>query len=194
MWLGSEDETTYNSVVKDMRLPEKQLFGLPVTFDLPEVDGLKTGDKLLLKWKGEEVAVLEAASIWQPNKAPWPCLVAVSQPFLACFRSLRHPSGMENRAEHGRYVAYSRWWRRRSATAPLAWSIPPWPRWFRTSAAAPESTLEALESPTEARKTMFTPYRMPLYSLYSPPNIICIYIVESEVGRLMVSRQVLRGW
>ena len=92
MWLGSEDETTYNSVVKDMRLPEKQLFGLPVTFDLPEVDGLKTGDKLLLKWKGEEVAMLEAASIWQPNKAPWPCLVAVSQPFLACFRSLRHPS------------------------------------------------------------------------------------------------------
>eukprot|EP00913_Durusdinium_trenchii_P002764 g2556.t1 len=65
---NSEDETTYNSVVKDMRLPEKQLFGLPVTFDLPEVDGLKTGDNLLLKWKGEDVAVLEASSIWQPNK------------------------------------------------------------------------------------------------------------------------------
>ncbi|CAK9027268.1 unnamed protein product [Durusdinium trenchii] len=65
---GFMDETTYNSVVKDMRLPEKQLFGLPVTFDLPEVDGLKTGDNLLLKWKGEDVAVLEASSIWQPNK------------------------------------------------------------------------------------------------------------------------------
>ena len=51
-----------------MRLPEKQLFGLPVTFDLPQVDGLKTGDQLLLTWKGEEVAVLDAASIWQPNK------------------------------------------------------------------------------------------------------------------------------
>ncbi|OLP97867.1 Sulfate adenylyltransferase [Symbiodinium microadriaticum] len=42
-----------------MRLPEKQLFGLPVTFDLPEVDGIKQGDKLLLKWKGADVAVLE---------------------------------------------------------------------------------------------------------------------------------------
>ncbi|CAJ1367855.1 unnamed protein product [Effrenium voratum] len=65
---GFMDETTYDSVVKAMRLPEKQLFGLPVIFDMPQVDGLKTGDKLLLKWKGEDVAVLEASSIWEPNK------------------------------------------------------------------------------------------------------------------------------
>eukprot|EP00439_Symbiodinium_sp_Y106_P033720 s553_g4.t1 len=63
---GFMEETAYNSV--DMRLPEKQLFGLPVTFDLPEVDGIKQGDKLLLKWKGTNVAVLEASSIWKPNK------------------------------------------------------------------------------------------------------------------------------
>eukprot|EP00933_Yihiella_yeosuensis_P043616 TRINITY_DN384_c0_g1_i3.p1 TRINITY_DN384_c0_g1~~TRINITY_DN384_c0_g1_i3.p1 ORF type:complete len:683 (+),score=195.91 TRINITY_DN384_c0_g1_i3:61-2109(+) len=65
---GFMDETAYNSVVSQMRLPEKQLFGLPVTFDMPEVDGLKQGDKVLLKWAGEEVAVLEASSIYKPNK------------------------------------------------------------------------------------------------------------------------------
>jgi len=65
---GFMEETAYNSVVKDMRLPEKQLFGLPVTFDLSDVSGIKQGDKLLLKWKGEDVAVLEASSIYKPNK------------------------------------------------------------------------------------------------------------------------------
>jgi len=65
---GFMDETAYNSVVKDMRLPEKQLFGMPVTLDLPSVDGLKQGDKVLLKWAGEEVAVMEASSIYTPNK------------------------------------------------------------------------------------------------------------------------------
>merc|ERR1711988_1875614 len=65
---GFMDETAYNSVVKDMRLPEKQLFGLPVTFDMEDVSGLNQGDKLLLKWKGEDVAVLEASSIYRPNK------------------------------------------------------------------------------------------------------------------------------
>jgi sulfate adenylyltransferase len=39
---GFMDETAYNSVVTGMRLPEKQLFGLPVTFDLPSVDGLRS--------------------------------------------------------------------------------------------------------------------------------------------------------
>merc|ERR1719322_395996 len=65
---GFMDETAYNSVVSGMRLPEKQLFGMPVTFDLHDVSGLKEGDKLLLRWAGEDVAVLEASSIFKPNK------------------------------------------------------------------------------------------------------------------------------
>eukprot|EP00442_Polarella_glacialis_P058733 CAMPEP_0115122660 /NCGR_PEP_ID=MMETSP0227-20121206/46970_1 /TAXON_ID=89957 /ORGANISM="Polarella glacialis, Strain CCMP 1383" /LENGTH=684 /DNA_ID=CAMNT_0002524665 /DNA_START=66 /DNA_END=2120 /DNA_ORIENTATION=- len=64
---GFMDETAYKSVVKDMRLPEKQLFGLPVVLDMHEV-GVKTGDKVLLRWAGEDVAVLEASSIYKPNK------------------------------------------------------------------------------------------------------------------------------
>ncbi|OLP97866.1 Sulfate adenylyltransferase [Symbiodinium microadriaticum] len=97
------EETAYNSVVKDrptceedMRLPEKQLFGLPVTFDLPEVDGIKQGDKLLLKWKGTNVAVLEASSIWKPNK-----VVEAKE----CYgtSSLEHPTVASLVQEIGKY-------------------------------------------------------------------------------------------
>lgn len=98
---GFMDETTYNSVVKDMRLPEKQLFGLPVTLDLPEVDGIKTSDKLLLKWKGENVAVLEASSIWQPNK-----VVEAKE----CYgtTSLEHPTVASLVQEIGKYYVGGR--------------------------------------------------------------------------------------
>jgi len=93
---GFMEETAYNSVVKDMRLPEKQLFGLPVTLDLNEVDGLKTGDKLLLKWAGEEVAVLEASSIYEPNK-----VVEAKE----CYgtSSLEHPTVASMVQELGKY-------------------------------------------------------------------------------------------
>lgn len=65
---GFMEEEAYNAVVTGMRLPEKQLFGLPVTFDVNCIDGVKAGDKILLRWAGEDVAVLEASSIWKPNK------------------------------------------------------------------------------------------------------------------------------
>jgi sulfate adenylyltransferase len=65
---GFMKETEYNSVVKGMRLPEKQLFGLPVCFDVADTNGLREGDKILLRWGGEDVAVLEAESIYTPNK------------------------------------------------------------------------------------------------------------------------------
>ncbi|CAE8631220.1 unnamed protein product [Polarella glacialis] len=82
---GFMDEKQYNTVVKDMRLPEKQLFGLPVTLDLQTVDGLKVGDKVLLKYKGEDVGVLEASSIYKPNKVV---------EAMECYKtsSLEHPS------------------------------------------------------------------------------------------------------
>merc|ERR1711862_410198 len=47
---GFMDETAYNSVLTGMRLPEKQLFGLPVTFDIADVSDIKENDKLLLRW------------------------------------------------------------------------------------------------------------------------------------------------
>lgn len=37
---GFMDEAQYNAVVSSMRLPEKQLFGLPVTLDMNDVSGI----------------------------------------------------------------------------------------------------------------------------------------------------------
>jgi sulfate adenylyltransferase len=51
-----------------MRLPEKQLFGLPVTLDVPSSMGVKEGENILLKWDGKDVAVLEASSVYKPDK------------------------------------------------------------------------------------------------------------------------------
>jgi len=93
---GFMTETAYDAVVKGMRLPEKQLFGLPVTFDVPSTEGLKEGDKVLLRWAGEDVAVLEASSIFKPNK-----VVEAKE----CYgtSSLEHPSVYSIIAEQGEY-------------------------------------------------------------------------------------------
>merc|ERR1712190_582286 len=89
-------EDDYTSVVKEMRLPEKQLFGLPVTFDLGDVSGLNKGDKILLKWAGEDVAVLDAESIYTPDKV----LEAKE-----CYgtTSLEHPTVHSLISEQGKY-------------------------------------------------------------------------------------------
>jgi len=93
---GFMDQTTYNAVVTGMRLPEKQLFGLPVCLDLHSVEGIKEGDKVLLKWKGTDVAVMEASSIWQPNK-----VVEARE----CYgtSSLEHPSVFSLVAQQGKW-------------------------------------------------------------------------------------------
>jgi sulfate adenylyltransferase len=98
---GFMDETAYNAVVKDMRLPEKQLFGLPVTLDLHDVAGLKEGDKILLRWAGQDVAVLEASSMWKPNK-----VVEAKE----CYgtSSLEHPSVHSLIAEQGSFYVGGR--------------------------------------------------------------------------------------
>merc|ERR1712176_670059 len=91
---GFMTETEYDAVVKGMRLPEKQLFGLPVTFDVADASDLKEGDKVLLKFQGEDVAVLEASSIYQPNK-----VVEAKE----CYgtSSLEHPTVYSIIAEQG---------------------------------------------------------------------------------------------
>merc|ERR1712151_64337 len=98
---GFMDETTYKSVVSGMRLPEKQLFGMPVTFDVHDVSGLKEGDKLLLRWAGKDVAVLEASSIFKPNK-----VVEAKE----CYgtSSLEHPTVHSLIAEQGQYYVGGR--------------------------------------------------------------------------------------
>merc|ERR1719277_2772646 len=94
-------EPEYNSVVKDMRLPEKQLFGLPVTFDVHDASGIKQGDKVLLTYKGDNVAVLEASSIYKPNK-----VVEAKE----CYgtSSLEHPTVESLVAEQGSFYVGGR--------------------------------------------------------------------------------------
>ena len=58
----------YDHVLKDMRLPEQQLWALPVTLDVSESSNIKLGDKVKLTYKGEAVAVLEVTSRWSPDK------------------------------------------------------------------------------------------------------------------------------
>merc|ERR1712061_362906 len=98
---GFMDETTYNSVVSGMRLPEKQLFGMPVTFDVHDVSGLKEGDKLLLRWAGEDVAVMEASSIFKPNQV-------VEAKEVYGTSSLEHPTVHSLVAELGSYYVGGR--------------------------------------------------------------------------------------
>jgi len=94
---GFMTETAYDSVVKDMRLPEKQLFGLPVTFDIDlQKTPVQQGQKVLLKWQGEDVAVLEAESVFKPNK-----VVEAKQ----CYgtSSLEHPTVQSLVEEQGEW-------------------------------------------------------------------------------------------
>jgi sulfate adenylyltransferase len=91
---GFMTQAEYDAVVKGMRLPSGEIFGLPVIFDVASADGLKAGDKVLLKWEGEEVAVLEAESIYKPDK------VVQAQ---ECYgtTSLEHPTVFSIVAEEG---------------------------------------------------------------------------------------------
>jgi sulfate adenylyltransferase len=89
---GFMTETEYDAVVTGMRLPEKQLFGLPVTLDVSKSP--KQGESILLTWQGENVAVLEAESVYAPNK-----VVEAKE----CYgtSSLEHPTVYSLIAEQG---------------------------------------------------------------------------------------------
>jgi sulfate adenylyltransferase len=65
---GFMTQVEYDSVVKDMRLPEGQLFGLPVTLDTDDVD-VKVGDYVLLidETSGAR-GVIHVASKWVPDR------------------------------------------------------------------------------------------------------------------------------
>jgi sulfate adenylyltransferase len=70
------------------------LFGLPVVLDVN--DGSLQGKKVLLKYKGTAIAVLEAEEVWKPNKV---------KEAKASFgtTSVEHPSVQELFSELGKY-------------------------------------------------------------------------------------------
>ncbi len=68
---GFMGKDEYESVVKDMHLPDGTLWPIPITLDVPEVSAkdLKSGDRLALRdHEGLILAVLTVNDIWQPDK------------------------------------------------------------------------------------------------------------------------------
>jgi len=67
---GFLDEAAYASVVERARLPSGDLLGLPIVLDTDDrANVARVGAKVRLTFKGQDVAVLEVASAWRPNKA-----------------------------------------------------------------------------------------------------------------------------
>ena len=77
------------------RLPGGLLFGLPVVMDTSN-DSIKPGSKLMLTYKGQEVAVMDVDSRWQPNK-----VVEVQRCYGST--SLEHPAVSMVATERGRF-------------------------------------------------------------------------------------------
>merc|ERR1719265_1669190 len=63
---GFMKKADYDSVVTDMRTKDGNLFGLPVVLDVSE-PGLQ-GKKILLKYQGIEMAVMDVEEEWEPDK------------------------------------------------------------------------------------------------------------------------------
>ncbi|GBF95517.1 sulfate adenylyltransferase [Raphidocelis subcapitata] len=93
---GFMSEGVYDHVVKNMRLPGSNLlFGLPVVMDTDD-DSVKEGDKVLLTYKGQDLAVLEVDSKWVPNKA-------LEAKLCYGTSSLEHPGVQMIAMERGKY-------------------------------------------------------------------------------------------
>ncbi len=64
---GFMKQADYNSVVKSHRTASGHLFGLPIIMDTDQED-IKIGDKVLLTYKDQNLAVLEVEDKWEPDK------------------------------------------------------------------------------------------------------------------------------
>ncbi len=64
---GFMKKEDYQSVVANNRTSSGYLFGLPIVMDTDEED-IQTGDKVLLTYKGQNLAVLEVEEKWEPDK------------------------------------------------------------------------------------------------------------------------------
>ena len=64
---GFMHQEDYNAVVSGHRLAAGQLFGLPIVMDTDR-DDVVVGDKLLLTYKGQDLAVLDVEDKWEPDK------------------------------------------------------------------------------------------------------------------------------
>lgn len=101
-FLGRE---AYESVVRDARLPSDDAWGpglplgLPIVLDVREEDGVEVGDRVLLTYRGRDLAVVDVEETFRPDKAV---------EALGCYgtSSLEHPAVRMIACERGPvYVA-----------------------------------------------------------------------------------------
>ena len=64
---GFMHQGDYDAVVSGHRTPSGYLFGLPVVMDTDRED-IAVGDRVLLTFKGQDLAVLEVDDKWEPDK------------------------------------------------------------------------------------------------------------------------------
>ncbi len=64
---GFMHQGDYNAVVSGNRTPSGYLFGLPIVMDTDRED-IAVGDRVLLTFKGQDLAVLEVDDKWEPDK------------------------------------------------------------------------------------------------------------------------------
>ena len=92
---GFMSQAEFDHVVKHMRLPEQQLWAMPVALDTDDAQ-VKVGETVALTYGGRTVAVLEVSSVWQPDKA-------VEAHAVFGTASLEHPGVYNLAVERGRF-------------------------------------------------------------------------------------------
>jgi len=92
---GFMHQQDYEAVVQANRTTSGLLFGLPIVFDSDD-DTIVVGDRLLLTYRGQELAVLSVESIWEPDKA---------KEAQGCYgtTSIEHPAVRMISGERGRF-------------------------------------------------------------------------------------------
>ncbi len=92
---GFMHQEDYLSVVSSHRTSSGLLFGLPIVMDTQRDDVL-VGQRLLLTYKGQDLAVMTVESRWEPDKA---------REALGCYgtTSLEHPAVKMIATERGRF-------------------------------------------------------------------------------------------
>ena len=92
---GFMNKNDYLSVIKQNRDTNGFLFGLPIVLDTDN-EAIKIGDKILITYKNQKLAVLEVNSKWEPDK---------SSEAINCYgtNSLDHPAVQMIFHERGRF-------------------------------------------------------------------------------------------
>ncbi|MGL6133151.1 MAG: sulfate adenylyltransferase [Prochlorococcaceae cyanobacterium] len=92
---GFMHQEDYDAVVAGHRTSSDLLFGLPIVFDSDD-DSIAIGERLLLTYLGQELAVLTVESRWEPDKAK-------EAQGCYCTTSIEHPAVRMISGERGRF-------------------------------------------------------------------------------------------